>query len=208
MPVFLSRKKGANMAEPSRYTRTAILLHWLIAALIITNVLLIWTVDLWPEGMARPVINTHKSIGITVLGLALLRWLWRFGHAPPPLPVSYKPWENIASRLVHAGFYVLILALPLSGWAHDSAWKAAAANPFSLYGVIPFPRMSFIMSLDPAIKEHLHTLLGTLHTLFAYVLYAALTLHVGAALKHQFIDREAELQRMLPAARISARAGN
>ena len=92
--------------------------------------------------------------------------------------------------------YALILLLPLSGWLHDSAWKDAATHPMRLFELVPFPRLGFIETIEPVKKEALHTLFGTVHTTFGYVLYGLLALHVGAALKHQWIDREQELQRM------------
>jgi cytochrome b561 len=187
---------------PATYTRTAIILHWLIAALIIVNVALIWTVDLLPEDWIRPAVDTHKSIGITVLGLALMRWLWRATHKPPPLPAGYPGYERIASQMVHGLFYLLILALPLSGWMHDSAWKAAATHPMSLFGLVPWPRIGVIMAQEPAFKEHLHDLFGGWHKAFSYLLYVLLALHIGGALKHQLLDCEPELQRMWPARRI------
>jgi cytochrome b561 len=179
-----------------RYRRPAIVLHWLIAALIIINVTLALSVDLLPDEWARPIINTHKSIGITVLGLALLRLLWRLSHTPPPLPAGYQPWERRASHLAHGLLYLLMLALPLSGWMHDSAWKDAASHPMTLFGLVPWPRIGWIVAIEPERKEMLHDLFGNWHTAFGYVLYALLALHVAGALKHQFIDREDELGRM------------
>jgi len=182
----------------ARYTKTAIVLHWLIAVLIIGNVALALSIDAFPEEFARPIVNLHKSIGITVLGLATMRLLWRFAHKPPELPESYKPWERKAAHVAHWLLYLVIFALPLSGWAHDSAWKAAPQNPMFLFTLIPFPRMSFIMNLDADTKEYLHNLLFVIHSSFGYLLYVLLALHIGGALKHQFIDKEAELERILP----------
>lgn len=181
-----------------RYTRTAMLLHWLVAALMIINVALIQTIDFWPEDWIRPVIDTHKSIGITVLGLALLRLLWRLGHAPPPLPAGMPAIERRGAHLAHWLLYLVIFALPLSGWLHDSAWKDAATHPMSLFGTIPWPRIGYIMNLDPVLKEQLHDLFGEAHEWFGYGLYGLFVLHLAGALKHQFIDRHPELQRMWP----------
>jgi len=179
-----------------RYTRTAITLHWIIALAMIANVLLVWSVDYVGESRERAVIDLHKSIGITVLGLALLRLLWRYAHRPPTLPESYARWEKTASHVAHGALYLLMLGLPLSGWLHDSAWKDAATHPMSLYNLIPWPRIGWVMNAEPAYRERLHDLFGNLHGLLAYGLYALLALHVAAALKHQFIDGEPELQRM------------
>ncbi len=181
-----------------RYSGVAILLHWLIAALLIVNVGLALSVDSLPEDWVRPFINTHKSIGITVLGLAILRVLWRLGHTPPSLPAYYARWEKAGSHAAHMALYLLIFALPLSGWMHDSAWKDAATHPMRLFDLFDWPRMSFIMDIDPPTKEMLHTLFGQIHTSFGYVLYALLALHIAGVLKHQFLDKEPEFQRIWP----------
>ena len=181
-----------------RYTRTAMALHWLIAILIIVNVTLALSADYLPDDWVRPVINTHKSIGITVLGLALMRLLWRATHRPPPLPADYPRWERIVAHVAHAALYVLIIALPLSGWLHDSAWKDAATHPMELFGIVPWPRIGWVMHAEPGLREQLHDRFGDLHTWAGYVLYGFFGLHVIGALKHQWMDRHPELQRMLP----------
>ena len=186
------------MIDNKRYTQTAAILHWLIAVLIIVNVGLIGTVGYLPEAWGRPLIDTHKSIGITVVGLGLLRILWRAAHAPPPLPDTYARWERHGAKAAHIVLYGLIFFLPLSGWIHDSAWKDAATHPMSLYGLIPWPRIGWIEQIEPVEKERLHTLFFAAHNYFAYALYLLLAFHIGGAVKHQFFDREDELQRMLP----------
>ena len=181
-----------------RYTRIAMLLHWLVALFMIANVALALSVDHLPDAWVRPVIDTHKSIGITVLGLGLLRLLWRWGHPPPPFPPSYTPWERFSAHAAHYGLYVLIFALPLSGWMHDSAWAQAASHPMRLFGLVPWPRIGYIMDQPAALKDSLHELFGTGHRWLGYALYGLVGLHILGALKHQFIDREPELQRMWP----------
>ena len=185
-------------AVQPKYTRTAMLLHWIIAALMICNVVLGLSADSLPDDWVRPVIDTHKSIGITVLGLALLRILWRVSHKPPPLSQDFPRWERGAAHLAHFLLYLLMIALPLSGWMHDSAWKDAATHPMSLFGLVPWPRIGLIMNLDPAVKEPLHDQFGALHTWLGYGLYALLAMHIGGALKHQWIDRKSVLKRMVP----------
>ena len=188
----------ARGSTPTRYSGVAIVLHWTIAVLIATNLCLVWFVDRWPANFTRPIIDTHKSIGITVLGLVLLRILWRAGHPPPPLPEGYPPLERRAAHLAHFVLYGLILLIPLSGWMHDSAWKGAPSHPMKLFWLIPWPRIAVIAHQPGAYKEHLHDVFFAAHKYLAYVLYALFVLHVGAALKHQWLDREPELQRMLP----------
>lgn len=180
----------------ARYTSIAIILHWLIAVAILINVALAWSADYLPDGDVRFVIDTHKSIGITVLGLAMLRLLWRFSHPQPPFDPLHARWERRLAHVVHGLLYVLLFALPLSGWLHDSAWKDAATHPMSLFGLIPWPRIHAIVTIEPTRKEALHTLFGNLHTWCGYILYGLVALHVGGALKHQFWDRRPALRRM------------
>ena len=187
--------------EQIRYTTIALVLHWAIAGLIAANLCLVWFADKWPPSWIRPIIDTHKSIGITVLGLVLLRILWRAAHPPPALPASYPRWERKAAHLAHIGLYLLILALPLSGWLHDSAWKDAPTHPMKLFWLVPWPRIGALAHLPPAAKEQAHDLLLAVHKWLAYILYVLFGLHVIAALKHQWIDGHPELQRMLPASR-------
>lgn len=183
---------------PSKYTRTAIALHWLIALLIFVNLVLGLSADSIPDDWLKPVMSTHKSIGITVLGLALMRLLWRFTHLPPPLPAVYPRWERLAAHTAHIALYVLMIALPISGLLLDSAWKHAPVVKMYWFGLFEWPRLDFIMQLEPVYKEQLHHLFGEIHEWLGFVLIGLWVVHVGAALKHQFIDKHAELQRMLP----------
>jgi cytochrome b561 len=183
---------------PLRYTRVAIYLHWGIAALMLVNLVLVWFVDDLPDDWVRPAIDTHKSIGITVLGLVLLRVLWRLGHPPPPLPPETSVFDRVGAAIGHGALYFLMFALPLSGWLHDSAWKDAATHPMSLFWLVPWPRIGWIEAIEPGLKEHLHDVFYVYHRWFGYALYGLFALHVGGALKHQWFDRQPELQRMLP----------
>lgn len=186
------------MQVTNRYTRTAMLLHWLVALLILANLAIVWTIGFYADEAVRPAINLHKSLGLTVLGLAILRLLWRLGHAPPPLPRSYPRIERLGAHAAHILLYALIFGLPLSGWIHDSAFKDAAAHPLMLFGVIPWFRIGWIADLPPDVKERVHDTWFAIHGYLAYALYALLALHILGALKHQWIDGENELGRMLP----------
>ena len=184
--------------ETARYTRTAIALHWLIALAVIANVALAWIWPNLPDDDVRPAIDTHKSIGVAVRGLAAMRLLWRYGHPAPPLPSGYAAWEVRASRVTHGLLYLLIIAMPLTGWIMDSAWKDAATHPMAWFGLFQWPRIGFIMQLDPAVREPIHTIFGAVHVWLSYLLYALFALHLGGALKHQLLDGEPALRRMLP----------
>ena len=131
-----------------------------------------------------------------MLGLAIMRLLWRLTHKPPPLPAGTHKWERLSAHAAHTLLYVLIFALPLTGWIHDSAWKGAAKNPLTLFGVVPWFRIGAIQDLPAAQKEQVHALFSQLHTSCAYVLYALLAAHILGALKHQFYDRRPSLQRI------------
>jgi cytochrome b561 len=137
---------SSQLSEAPKYSSTAIILHWIVAALILVNVVLGFGANYVPDKYARGFVDLHKSVGITILGLAILRILWRLTHKPPPMPSKYSPLEQWSAHFAHWLLYVLIFAIPLSGWLHDSAWKDAAAHPVFLYGVIPWPRIGFIQN--------------------------------------------------------------
>lgn len=182
-----------------RYSGPAISLHWIIALGVITNVTLAW---LWPhmlpDDVVRPTIDVHKSIGVTILGLAAMRLLWRWANPPPPLPTGYAIWEVRLSEITHGLLYIIIFAMPLTGWIMDSAWKDQATHPMHYFGTFEFPRLPFIVSLPQPLRENFHTWFGKSHEYLAYALYVLFAMHVAGALKHQILDREPELQRMLP----------
>jgi len=184
--------------QTSHYSNTAIALHWLIALAIVTNVTLAW---LWPhmlpDDVVRPVIDIHKSIGITVLGLALMRILWRATHPPPPIPSTYQKWEISLAHATHVLLYVILFAMPLTGWIMDSAWKDAATHPMHFFGTFVFPRIPWVMQLNAPLRENIHTWFGKAHQWFAYLLYLLFVLHVAGALKHQLAG-DKELERMWP----------
>jgi len=181
----------------TRYTQTAIVLHWLVAALMITNVIMAWTFDYLPDRYAQPVTDTHKSVGIIVLGLGLLRLLWRMGHQPPALLRSLPRWQNRLARTTHVALYVLMFGLPLSGWIYDSAWKDAPSYPIHFFGLFDWPRIAWVAHQPAELKEKLDSFFGSTHHILGYFLYGLFALHVAGALKHQILDKDPELQRMM-----------
>jgi cytochrome b561 len=171
-----------------RYTPTAMALHWLLALLIVgTFGLGAYMADL-PFSMARlKLFNWHKWAGVTVLALSALRLLWRLSHRPPA-ELPGPAWQRWASRGAHGAMYGLFFAVPLVGWAYSSA----AGFPIVWFGVLPLP--DFV----PVNRELAEVLKGT-HGNLAWLLALVVLLHVAAAFKHHFIDRDGLLHRMWPA---------
>jgi len=184
-------------AQRSRYSAVAITLHWLIAVLILTNIGLAW----YFTGLKGPAevapIALHKSIGITVLLLSLLRIGWRLSVRPPPLPAYLRGWERWLAKATHVVFYLLMLGLPLSGWALVSASPLIKLHPTVLYGVIPWPAVPF-NGVAPDALHDARKAFGFTHQLLAKVAYVAIVLHVAGALKHQFLDKDDVVARMIP----------
>jgi cytochrome b561 len=173
-----------------RYGWVAQGLHWGILALLILQVTLGSIADELPVGLERlTLMSRHKSVGITILALAVIRLAWRWIDSPPPLPPMPR-WQSIASRLNHWGLYVLLFALPVTGWLMSSA----ANRPVSWFGLAQLPDF---VAPDAGLKE----VFEEAHELLVNVLYVLVALHVLAALKHQFIDRDGLLMRMLPGRR-------
>jgi cytochrome b561 len=181
-----------------RYTRTAIVFHWVIAVLVIANIALAWTFKIWSDyPWTQSVTNTHKTIGITVLGLALMRLLWRIAHRPPAFSPAIPRWQVVAARTGHAALYFIILAMPLSGWIYDSAWEWAADVPIDFWGLFEMPRIPWIMNMPPSpAKEALDVIAGKIHVALSYLLYFLLAVHLIGAFRHQWIDRVPTLERM------------
>lgn len=174
---------------PSRYGGVAISLHWLIALLIFGGFGLGLVMTDIP-GFTPTKLKYyawHKWIGVTVFGLALLRVLWRVGHPPPPLPAGTPPWQARVAHGVHHLLYGLMLAIPLSGWLYSSS----AGVPTVYLGLVQLPDL---IAASPELKP----VLKTVHLTLNYTLAALVLAHVGAALKHQFVDRDGLLMRMLP----------
>ena len=161
--------------------------HWLIVLLIINQW---WIAERADElkGLAKlEALGTHKSFGMTILMLAVLRLLWRLVNPTPELTSETKPWERALARISHVSLYVLIFAMPLTGWMMSSAKN----YPVSWFKMFQFPDL-----VAPA-EQTFHQMLDLHHLLFKVLVGVAL-LHVAGALKHHFIDRNDVLKRMLP----------
>ncbi|MBB5744989.1 cytochrome b/b6 domain-containing protein [Brevundimonas variabilis] len=179
----------------SRYSRGAMALHWAIALLIMLEIGLGLRMEGPPGAITFAVYQLHKSIGITILALTLVRIGWRWTHRPPP-PGDGPMWEKRLAHGVHLGFYAVLLAIPLSGWLIVSASRTGIDTV--LFGLIPFPHIPGIPGLEPASKASVEEAAETAHRLLGYALYALLALHVLGALKHHLVDRDHGLARILP----------
>jgi len=187
-------------ARSRRYSTVAIGLHWLIAAAIVLQVILGWRMGGQPTPERFAVFQLHKSVGITILLLSLIRLGWRLANPPPPLPRNLPRWEARLSKIVHVGFYVVMIGMPLTGWLTVSTSRIAV--PTLLYGTIPWPHLPVVSDLAPAAKHLWNQIGGAAHETGAWLVYGLLALHVAGALKHQLFSRdEAILGRMAPGAR-------
>lgn len=174
------------MTPTSRYTATAIHLHWLVAlALIGTFSLGLYMHELPLSPTKLKLYSWHKWAGVTIFLLVLVRLAWRLGHRPPELPAGMPAWQRQASAWVHGLLYLLMFAVPLSGWLMSSAKGFQTV----WFGVLPLPDLV-------GKNESLGELLETAHKLLNLTLASLVGLHVAAALKHHFIDRDDVLRRM------------
>jgi cytochrome b561 len=185
----------ATLAAPdlARYSRVAIWLHWLIALLIVVNLPLGFFHEDFDKPVRTVMMGWHKSIGLTVIALTLVRILWRFTHRPPPFDPAMRRWEVGMARAVHGLFYVLLLAIPLSGWLIVSA--GAKVSPISFYWLFE------IGALPVTPGEGLHDLAKEAHEVLGYSMLVLLALHVGGAAKHHLEGHRHLIGRMAPWAR-------
>jgi cytochrome b561 len=176
----------------ARWGSVAQFLHWLIVALIITQVILAFSAEQL-HGMAKlAMLARHKSVGITILMLATVRLVWRLGNPTPPLPTTLKPYERLLARFTHAALYVLIFAMPMSGWIMTSA----RGFPASWFNLFQLPDLV-------AKNRPLYEAMKQTHETLAWTLGAVATLHLLAALKHHFVLKDTVLRRMLPFGKVS-----
>ena len=180
----------ATIAPVSRYSRTAIVLHWVLALAIVG----VFGVGLYmaklPFSPLRlKLFNWHKWVGMSLLGLSVLRLVWRLSHRPPALPAriatAMPAWQHWAHEATHVALYVLFFTVPLFGWAYSSA----AGFPIVVFGVLPLPDF---VSPDKALAA----LIKPWHEFSAFALVGLALLHAAAALKHQWWDRDDLVSRM------------
>ncbi len=174
---------------PQRYTTIAILFHWLIALMIIGSFTMGLVMTDMP-GISPTKLkyySWHKWAGVTILALATLRLLWRLSHPAPPYPAFMPTWQKHAANGLHSLLYVLMFAVPLSGYLYT----LSAGIPVVYFGLFQLP-----VIIDP--NPELKPVLKAVHYWLNMTLPACVAIHIAAALKHQFLDRDGVLKRMLP----------
>jgi cytochrome b561 len=196
---MLTRNTAATtvLAPGTRYTAVAVALHWLIAALVLAQLALgWWMIDIpkEPPGQRAYWFNLHKSIGMTIALLVLVRIAWRFRHPAPALPSSVPAWQRRAAAVSHAMLYACLLGMPLAGLLGSTF----SGYPIKYFG-ITLPAWGY---KSAPLKEFF----SSIHLGFAWVFMALIAFHAAAALKHLLVDRDAVFWRMWPVRRDDARA--
>jgi cytochrome b561 len=186
---MFARLRFAILPMRDRYTTTAIALHWILAVGILLQIWLGFSLDDVPRGSPERSawVNFHKSTGITLAVLILVRIAWRITHRPPPLPATMPAWERLAARASHALLYVCMLGAPLAGYA---------ASNFSKFGINYFG----LVMLPPwgPNEKAVYAVFNTAHKALALALAGLILLHVAAALKHVLVERDGLMRRMWP----------
>ena len=178
----------SDETNAQHYTRSAILLHWLTAALIAVSVCIgLYMVELKLSPLKLKLYSWHKWVGVTIFLIAAARLMWRAWHPAPAPPVNSPPWQRAAAAINHWALYALLICIPISGWLMSSAFGV----PVKYFGVIPLPDL---VEKNKELAEGLKLL----HEVLVYTMLALVAMHVAAAVKHHVVDRDDVLHRMLP----------
>lgn len=182
---------ATNVDAAARYSTVAIVLHWLLGLSIFAMFAIgIYMTDLPFSPLRLKLYNYHKWAGITFLILSVLRLVWRLVNKPPALPKTIEQampsWQTKVYHATHYALYALFFAVPLIGWAYSSA----AGFPIVLFGVLPLPDF---VAVDKVFAKQIKEF----HEISAFALVGLAVLHIGAALKHHFIDKDGLVSRML-----------
>jgi cytochrome b561 len=174
------------MMPEGRYTTVAIVLHWLVAAIVLGQFVLGWQmqeIPKQPPGQRAEVFNLHKSIGMVIFALMVARIAWRLGHPPPALP-AMPAWQAKLANATHILLYAVLIALPVTGYLGS----AFSGYPVKFFGVA-LPAWA---AKNPEMKEWM----SAVHLALTWTLFVAFTLHMAGAAKHAFIERDGLLRRM------------
>jgi cytochrome b561/polyisoprenoid-binding protein YceI len=198
-------------ATVQRYTAVAIVLHWAIAAAILFMIPLgFWMHETAEDGHASvglfAAYQLHKSIGLTVLALSLVRLGWRLANPPPLLPAHMPGWEKLVAKLTHWAFYGLMIGLPLTGWLYVSAgWsihdEAPLPVPTHWFGLFEVPHLFGLNQASLDVREDAAEAALTAHAYLGFAALGLAALHVAAALKHHLFDKDETLAHMVPGLR-------
>ena len=173
---------------PERYGAVAQLLHWTVVALVITQFVLGFTVDDMPISLQRlMILARHKSIGMTILALVILRLLWRLFSPAPALPAKMPSLQKLGAHASHLLLYGLLIVMPILGWITSSASHLTV----TWFGWFAFPNL---VGPDPGLAK----LAKATHEVMAWILLITASLHAVAALWHHFVQKDSVLLRMLP----------
>ena len=186
------------MSGAVRYNSVAMIIHWL-TALTVIGLLIVGNImaDLPNTDPTKlQLFNLHKSFGVTVLLLTVLRLGWRLTHKPPALPEHMPSWEKRTAHAAHWLFYLLLLTVPLLGWAMVSS--SPRNIPTVLFNTFDWPHIPGLVDMDRDQKKVMRELFENLHATAAYTMAVLIVLHIGAALRHQFVMKDKTIQRMLP----------
>lgn len=186
------------MTTPVRYNTVAMLLHWVIAAAIITNIIVVLAA---PEGRSPERIafmSFHMALGLTVLVLSVLRVVWRLINPVPAPPAGLDPLLRLAGAVTHATLYFLMVAIPLAGWLMVSA---SHFSP-SWFGLFHWPLFPGFGGLDKAAGHEWHETFETVHVFLGWAITVLIPLHVAAGYYHHLIRKDNVLLRMIPGTRL------
>lgn len=183
-----SPSRAIAVGPAARYTATAQWLHWIIALLMLATIPVAWQVhEMHPGAPMRAIyFAVHKSLGVTILLLAVARLIWRVRHKPPPFPSSSPRWVVRMAQANHVLLYVLLLGMPIAGYVHS----ATGGHPISYFGLFDLP----LLPQDDAVSQA--TLV--IHLAARWVVYALIVLHLLGTVWHVVVQRDGTLDRMLP----------
>jgi cytochrome b561 len=207
----MTTESAAPKPAPDRYTSVAIALHWIIAL----SILFMLPLGFWMHrAITNPALSQttfaafqlHKSLGLTILALSLVRLAWRLGHKPPPLNPEMPAWEKAAATATHWIFYAAIIIMPLTGWLYVSTdWSVQYDRVFAIptlwFGLVQIPDLPGFANATEETRRAAGNTFFTAHSVLAYAALALIALHVAAALKHHFINKDDTLAHMAPPAR-------
>ncbi len=178
-----------SRSVPESYTGVAIFMHWAMAALILLNLSVGFTMETFsnPSPQRNSVLFYHASIGILILTLAVFRLGWRLTHQPPPLPQSIPKSRHLAAHALHWVLYLLIVVQPISGYVH----RMAGGHLVGFFGLFNLPMLI-------GKNEPLRLLTDAIHDGGGILIAVLVAGHIAVALKHRFVDRDAVMQRMIP----------